>query len=341
MNSFSPDRFNSRSLLILVVAPVVYGTAIIAVSCRTEMLRDEMTSDTSSVVTESADTAASSHENETVGFLLPGKEKAIFGLGCLLASTVVFCGIAARQLYGIRTEHSQSLSMSQAYVRGVQRFSTEMAAMAQQTSSSIEEIARSSQCSMSLLTDAVKHAERSSGVVRSLCDQTDSVTELIGEITSISEQTNLLALNATIESARAGEAGRGFSVVANEVKQLANDTRLTSHRVIDRVRSIQSCSSETISTTEDVLQLMRQCAQSQATIASAVEEQRAIASQLARQADELAEQAGSGASLSDSEKPFTACSSNSTNAMPAYTLTELHTPTRRRQLQSLTHTFTP
>jgi methyl-accepting chemotaxis protein len=213
-----------------------------------------------------------------------------------------------------------------------------MAMVAQQTYASIEEIARSSQAAVTSLEQALKHAEQSSEVVRSLGDQTDSVTELVGEITSISEQTNLLALNATIESARAGEAGKGFSVVANEVKQLANDTRQTSQRVIDRVRGIQKSSNETITSTENVVSLMRQSTQSQSRIASAVEEQRAIASQLAQQANELASEFGAEEAEEETNNGIQQRKTDhieySSNRI------EKQRPARRRALESVSHNFT-
>lgn len=85
-----------------------------------------------------------------------------------------------------------------------------------------------------------------SSQISGLSDRADSINTFVTTISSISDQTNLLALNAAIEAARAGDAGRGFSVVADEVRALANNTSTSANEVRELVGEIIHSTTETV-----------------------------------------------------------------------------------------------
>src|SRR5690606_10083497 len=75
------------------------------------------------------------------------------------------------------------------------------------------------------------------GVISKLEESSQQISKMVQLITHIAEQTNLLALNATIEAARAGEYGRGFSVVANEIRKLADESANAAKDIIQIVNN--------------------------------------------------------------------------------------------------------
>jgi aerotaxis receptor len=123
--------------------------------------------------------------------------------------------------------------------------------------------------------EAVQRAQASRETFDALAKAADEIGAIVGVITSIAEQTNLLALNATIEAARAGEAGRGFAVVASEVKSLATQTARSTGEISAKVSEIQSTAREAVAGLAGIVEAIEQLSAMADGVASAVERQRA------------------------------------------------------------------
>ena len=163
-----------------------------------------------------------------------------------------------------------------------------VSAAAEEMSKSIGEIGRQLNDVSKVTDDAVREADRTNITVKGLVDAVTKIGEVINLINDIASQTNLLALNATIEAARAGEAGKGFSVVASEVKALANQTAKATDDISSQINSIQSATNDAVAAIKAIGDTIGRINEYSSAISSAVEEQNAATAEIARNVQQAA-----------------------------------------------------
>jgi methyl-accepting chemotaxis protein len=164
-----------------------------------------------------------------------------------------------------------------------------VASATEEMASSVNEISRQVQESARMANEAVGQARATNDRVSELSKAASRIGDVVELINTIAEQTNLLALNATIEAARAGEAGRGFAVVASEVKALAEQTSKATGEIGQQISGIQAATQDSVSAIKEISSTIERLSEISSTIAAAVEEQGAATQEISRNVQQAAQ----------------------------------------------------
>lgn len=157
---------------------------------------------------------------------------------------------------------------------------------ASQMQSTFAEVAQSCDKARLISANAADQVNKASNRVANLGNSAQEISKVTEVITDIAEQINLLALNASIEAARAGDAGKGFTVVASEIKSLASQTAKATEDIKGKILGIQNSTEDTVKDVGDISDVITDVNEIVTTIAAAVEEQSASATEVANNVEQ-------------------------------------------------------
>ena len=197
-------------------------------------------------------------------------------------------GLTANELTEVSEDTEKRTSTATEAVENASANVTQIAAATEQLAQSVNDIAQKTETTSKIVGDAREATRRSNDKVACLADTARNIEEVIDLIQGIAEQTNLLALNAKIEAARAGESGKGFAIVADEVKELANQTSRATEEIAAQIKEIQTSTGETVSTIQTITETMEDVNSQAASIAAAIEEQGQATSQISQNIQQAA-----------------------------------------------------
>lgn len=213
---------------------------------------------------------------------------------------------ASEETSAITTESSQAIESQRAQVEQAATATTEMSSTSQSVTHSAEDalneikqadneaervktISNNNKLTIEQLAREVAGASQ---VINKLHQDSASIGGILDVIRGIAEQTNLLALNAAIEAARAGEQGRGFAVVADEVRSLASKTQESTQEIQAMIESLQSGAEEAVSVMSKGQQQADSCVEQSEQAAAALEQITQAVSQAHDASEQIATAAG-------------------------------------------------
>ena len=188
-----------------------------------------------------------------------------------------------------------------------------------------------------LTSETVSTADTAHRAITELTNAAAEIGDMTGLINRIAAQTNLLALNATIEAARAGAAGKGFAIVAQEVKALAAETAKATQDIAEKTAWIQTTTERSAGAIQAILSKVQELDLLSARIAAAIEQQAAATREIANNVDAAAAGVGNVAASIGGIEAMADLTSQATGALRRSTLElSVQTSAIRERIMSFT-----
>ncbi len=213
--------------------------------------------------------------------------------------------VSAENLVNVSKDtHAKVENLAQANLENKERM-VQLAGANEEITATVQNVAENVTNTVQMFNEVTNQIEKTTNIIQALNKHFVKIEEVLGFISQIADQTNLLALNATIEAARAGEAGKGFAVVADEVKELAKQTAEATDRIVSTIHELRNLVDNSVSEVHQISELVYPVKEMTENVATAMEETTAAANEISQQAHQVLESTEYSLELSEDIKAAT------------------------------------